>query len=318
MYIKENCEVRLFSKLDDCEKTYTVVRSGNVPWYFEKNAGCSYRVVDAFGGDGENTINIKSQLGRALLEHKEGDVVSYLNADGETEEYKILEIWGGSEDKVNTYGILLDSDYKQRNKNAIKAEIERRNIWRLCHLTRVENLVSILGRKEGIISQNSVRGLSRKVIINDPDRFDGYSSYVSCSVQRSNSLYYRAKSGNGACKDWAMLSIDPIVCCNDRTKFCRVNAATSRGWYLEGGYSGFSKMFMENIDIYPYKSRKEGMLDSFTTDEQAEVMIFHSIPLKYITGISFPNATVRDRAMAKLKEAGIEPDVRIRIESNMF
>lgn len=310
MYVCLNSIVTAYSKLDGCNMVFQIIGSKETPLYKEKYSQSSLKNGGFVGNGAEIAINIESLLGSKLFDAQEGDVVSYVNAYGETEEYTILEIIDGAEESSRTRGIAPDVVIDASEIELIKNEVEKRNIWRLCHLTQTDKLLSILSSDEGILSQEAIVRKGLAVELNDTNRLDGHRSYVSCSVQRSNLLYHRAKRDVGTCKTWTMLSIDPSLCYDAKTRFCHVNAATMRGWYITRGYEGFLRMFSGYRD--------KSMLDSFTTDEQAEVMIFNSIPLKYITGISFPNVRVRDMVLAQMKDRGITTDARIRVESDMF
>ncbi len=77
--------------------TYEIVQQSRRTQYIGRDFASdeykikSIQVLDK-GGDGFTSVSDSSPLGRALLGHKEGDLVSYKDNAGEIEEFKILKI----------------------------------------------------------------------------------------------------------------------------------------------------------------------------------------------------------------------------------
>ncbi len=173
----------------------------------------------------------------------------------------------------------------------IRREVRKRGISRLCHFTRGESLRSILGSPHGIISCDLLdrRDVGYRPV--DSYRWDGYTGYVSCSVEYPNTRYMmqaagRAPSGSG----WAVLCIDPCLLEEDDTLFCHCNAATSRGEYAETGYTAFRRMYADRIvDSKREYERPRHMLECCPTNDQAEVLVRRCVPLRYITGVMAPD-----------------------------
>ncbi len=69
-------------------------------------------------------------------------------------------------------------DFSERvETNEIKKEIARRGITRLCHMTRVSNLINILDEETGLLADDFIA--PTKLYRNDPDRLDGKTDYIS-------------------------------------------------------------------------------------------------------------------------------------------
>lgn len=201
--------------------------------------------------------------------------------------------------------------------NEIAIEIHDRNITRLCHFVHTNLLLHILNSEEGI---KAVNFIDKDILEqNDQQRLDGKKDYVNCSVQYPNYWYFKkVQNNNQVFPDWAVIFIDPIVSTYETTEFCSVNAATRFGAYIERGYEAFSDMFANRIEKGKFAQiRKPMMLSHAPTDDQAEVLIYKNIPLKFITGIAFMNEDI-----AREKKAAWEvldfPNYDIFIAPELF
>ena len=195
----------------------------------------------------------------------------------------------------------------------IQKEINRRGITRLCHYVHTNKLLHILNSEEGI---KAVDFLDEDILVpNDPHRFDGKKDYINCSIQYPNYWYFnKVRDNNEIFKDWAIIFIDPIVASNEKTEFCVVNAAKRNGAYIDKGFESFLKIFNANVDGF---CRTQQMLESAPTNDQAEVLIYHSIPRKYILGIAFQSEEIAKTKQAAWKALEI-PHFDIYIAPELF
>ncbi len=198
-------------------------------------------------------------------------------------------------------------------KHEIATVIAQRNITRLCHMTQINKVVEILCGGDGILATNFIEDNDR--FRNDRDRLDGKLDYISTSVQYPNVWYYRNKKYvNPLVSDWAVLLIDPEVCKDSRTLYCPVNAATGCGAFIQNGAEGFRSMFLENV--YG-RSRCSNLLACCPTDDQAEVLIYHSIALEWIKGIVFESERTLWKVYSILQENGL-PHPALYVCNDMF
>ena len=180
----------------------------------------------------------------------------------------------------------------------IQNMIKKRGVTRLCHMTEVDNLLSILENHTGILANDY---LSEDFCHrNDMDRLDGKTDYISTSIQYPNVWYYNYKKNLG---DWCVIFIDVAICRRENTLFCPVNAATGRGAYLGAGVNSLRHSFGDNVKG---RLRPKNMLTCCPTDDQAEVMIFKQIPISYITGIAFETMEGIDQFIDIAQERKIE------------
>ncbi|EGA0596980.1 hypothetical protein BJM58_12265 [Listeria monocytogenes] len=175
--------------------------------------------------------------------------------------------------------------------------IKEREITRLCHFTKSKNLPYILGSNGKLLANNFIA--NENLEKNDKLRLDGKEDYICCSVQYPNLFYLdRVITYNNMdlFKDWSILLISPNII-NDQTLFCPCNAATDGGIMIGEGIASFQELYSEKLQIKRTITRGKNMLISSPTDNQAEVLIKHSIVKESIQGIVFRS---EDRARIEL------------------
>lgn len=191
--------------------------------------------------------------------------------------------------------------------------IKDRNITRLCHFTRTNNLPFILG--DGIDSHN---GIIANALINDTSflkptdekRIDGKKDYICTSVQYPNSFYFSNVQKREAQKlfsDWVIMEIDPKII-DDTTLFCPVNAATKGGTLINSGVDAFEHIF-DNV-VYGARDRvfEREMFKphNIPTNIQAEVMIKNKISKEHIFGLIFASEEEAKKEKLRLELCGID------------
>lgn len=197
--------------------------------------------------------------------------------------------------------------------NEIYIEIQKRNITRLCHFVHTNTLLHILNNSEGV---KAVDFINQDILVqNDRQRLDGKTDYINCSVQYPNWWYLRkVKDNNPIFSDWAILFIDPTVATIETTKFCKVNAATSCGAYIRNGTEAFRELFSKNVGR---QTRTNEMLANAPTDDQAEVLVYESIPISKIKGIAFENETIAKQKIVEWRVMGF-PEIEVFISPELF
>jgi hypothetical protein len=104
----------------------------------------------------------------------------------------------------------------------IKGFVDERNIIRLIHFTRYENLESIL--TNGLITRDGLNGFNHTVYVNDSLRLDGHTNSISLSLSFPNHrMFYKYRMGSEA-QGWVVLAISPEVLWDYECAFCKHNA----------------------------------------------------------------------------------------------
>lgn len=163
----------------------------------------------------------------------------------------------------------------------IQKEVQRRGIEHLLHFTKISNLESIL--HHGLITRDKIPLDHIEQTCNDQLRLDKTNGIcLSVSFPNYRMFYrYRKKFPDVS---WIVLGIDPRLLWEKECFFSHTNAASiasrSIPWPQRSGISGFNKMFS---DISAQRSELT-IPDCYTTDPQAEIMVFENIEKKYIMG----------------------------------
>ena len=189
---------------------------------------------------------------------------------------------------------------KQRSEcGQIEAFIEVHEIRHLVHFTRIENLTSIM--EHGIVSRAE---LPPGFVSNDSSRFDEFLEASCLTVGYPNwSMFYKYRC-QYADSNWAVLTVSPDALTTLPCLFHASNAASGQfrdksAHALETrmGLCGLQAMFYDE----PPGIRNGRSLDScWTTDPQAEILIFETIPVDSITSVTLLRPD--DDAVAKVAE----------------
>lgn len=183
--------------------------------------------------------------------------------------------------------------------------------WREAGLKIVKNKIWYFDRNY----RNSKEIAKFAVTISKSKYFEDKTKYINCSVQYPNWWYLRrVKDNNPIFSDWAILFIDPIVATIETTQFCKVNAATRYGAYIYKGVEAFREMFSEKVGR---QNRTIDMLQNAPTDDQAEVLVYESIPVSMIKGIVFENEKIARQKIVEWKVMGF-PKIDVFISPELF
>lgn len=169
----------------------------------------------------------------------------------------------------------------------VKSEVQRRNIGRIVHFTKVENLPSILSN--GLLSRDSLGSKNIQYQCNDEVRAD-YQTDASCmSICFPNYKMFYTYKTNEKDQKWAVLSFQPRLLWEKECAFCYQNAASSEISSISINNrkqpSAFLEMFSD-FDQFPDRS-KLGVPLNYPTNPQAEVLVFGDIDISYLQAVNF-------------------------------
>jgi hypothetical protein len=205
---------------------------------------------------------------------------------------------------------------------AIKSEVQRRGITRLCHFTPARNLVHIASSSDGVKSTHALQvEQSACFTATDTKRLDGYTGHISCSIEYPNAWYLsKAKTNEPLFKDWVVLFIAPHYIWHPETRYCPRNAAANWGGQVVGSFSGFQSLFAQSVTGAYGKTntRRLKHLACSPTDDQAEVLVGTNIALSDILGVAVRDETQAKNEIARLRLAGISNPFQFTIAPTLF
>ncbi len=175
----------------------------------------------------------------------------------------------------------------QKRSKQISELCSKKGIVNLIHFTRIENLKEIL--QKGLVNREELSRLpeSERPIFNDRERFDGHIEAVCLSISFPNyQMFYKLNMDKP--DDWVVLLLDSSILWELDCAFCQTNAASSIVSKIpleqRKTYKALVQMFTDEENIF----RDElGIPANYTTNPQAEVLVFDTIPIRYIRGVNF-------------------------------
>ena len=175
----------------------------------------------------------------------------------------------------------------QERSKLISELCSTKGIVNLIHFTRIENLKGIL--QQGLINRKELSRLpeSERPNFNDQERFDGHIEAICLSVSFPNyQMFYKLNKDKP--DDWVVLLLDSSILWDRDCAFCQTNAASSIISRIpleqRKTFEALIQMFTDEENV----SRDELAIPAnFTTNPQAEVLVFDTIPIKYIRGVNF-------------------------------
>ncbi len=206
---------------------------------------------------------------------------------------------------------------------AIQKEIATRGITRLCHFTPSRSLAHILAGGDGILPSRLLKEEER-LLFNPTDlqRLDGHPDHICCSIEYPNAWYLdRARKGEILFRDWVVIFIDPAVLASKETLFCPRNAAAGLGNYISAGHEAFTSMFAPSVPGAQGKVRDRTLLHlaCSPTDDQAEVLVPHSIPPLSIRAIGLSSEEQARAERVRLDILGIDiGDLKFVVAPSLF
>ncbi|EOV8964978.1 DarT ssDNA thymidine ADP-ribosyltransferase family protein [Cronobacter turicensis] len=165
--------------------------------------------------------------------------------------------------------------------------IQQRNITRLFHFTHSDNLPSIL--ENGLMSRTVLDEERENYKYNDEFRVDGHLDAVCLSISYPNArMFYKYRQLNAG--GWVLLQINPSVLWVKECVFYPTNAASNNVRFndldLMRGPVALEALFA--ADVFGTQ-RVIGLPPEYTTDVQAEVLVFDRIEPSYIVHTLHPN-----------------------------
>ena len=128
---------------------------------------------------------------------------------------------------------------------------------------------------------------SERPIFNDQERFDGHIEAVCLSISFPNyQMFY--KLNKDKLDDWGVLLLNSSILWELDCAFCQTNAASSIISRIpleqRKTFEALVQMFNDGENISRDELAKPA---NFTTNPQAEVLVFDTIPIKYIRCVNF-------------------------------
>lgn len=183
----------------------------------------------------------------------------------------------------------------------IRNFILERNIQNVYHFTREDNLESILNM--GIVPRTELENKNIHYIYNDGYRLDGFTNANCCSISFPNyKMFFKYRNENPDV-NWAVIELSSDILYNKNCYFCKGNAASSlvreTPIQLKQGIIGLRNMFSEREG--QFTREQMGLPNHYSTDPQAEVLIFDTIEVDYFKRIIFDNETTANKFRNKYK-----------------
>lgn len=179
--------------------------------------------------------------------------------------------------------------------------LANRGVTRLCHFTKLNNLVQIITSEDGILSSDSIRPDIKDVT--DSIRYDGVLDHVCCSVEFPNSWFLNSAKQNNRDKifrEWAVIYIKPEILDVRQAKYCPCNASKNRGGFISDNMEELESIFADEVSGFEHR-RRPSMLSCCPTNGQAEILIKDNIPRDFFSGIAVGNEDVANRVYAMFK-----------------
>ena len=246
---------------------------------------------------------VKCHLNKNLTEHWEWDkgwILKHPDLLELKREYLTLideELLNGinREDLTNRYWQLCyenEINKEKANKEIIKQEIKKRGIRHLYHFTRASNLESILNY--GILPRTTLDNYSLQYEYNDAERFDRCTNAVCTSIEFPNyKMFWSLRKNTSA--DWVVLELDAKILYELDCAFCWENASKSDISRIRIEERKSCAAFKGLFDNRVGRPQRDPRLnDSDPTNPQAEVLVFSSIPVDYITNIYFNDENTKN------------------------
>ncbi|WP_194290575.1 DarT ssDNA thymidine ADP-ribosyltransferase family protein [Modestobacter roseus] len=193
-------------------------------------------------------------------------------------------------------------------------ELQRRGVSSVYHFTPARNLPHIL-RDERLRSVDDLDEDVRAFYANtDPNRFDGHTDKISCSLEFPNAWYLRRTVGKDKAinyPDWVILELEPEVAAIPGALFCYRNAAAANGRLLQPGATALISCYAYSVIGAQDRTYTRGPRHNpaAPTDGQAEVMVPGPIPLSSVRTVIHSSASLAAQEWARLERLGRNPAV---------
>lgn len=179
--------------------------------------------------------------------------------------------------------------------NQLKRTVKEYGIKYLVHFTKAENLPSIF--QHGLLSVDELDNRELSYEYNDQHRFDNCSDAICVSIQFPNyRMFYKYRDEDQDI-DWVVLGIKKSVLWKKECAFCIENAANSNISRINIKDRMGVEALRSLYDEFPGKPSRQrlGIDQVFTTNPQAEVLVFDNIEVDNILGVAFKSSSVKKR-----------------------
>lgn len=221
----------------------------------------------------------------ARLEHSELALLVRLRGQKESTARTTASAVLGQEKNHNDQGLTSDSQLTERQQQ-IKAFVESREVRHLVHFTQAIDVTSIL--RHGLLSRAAMDWM--KIAYNQTDQFrlDGHRDASCLSISFPNhKMFSRKRQRLTYSGPWAVLQIDPSVLWELDCAFYYTNAANHCFQTVQLSQlktvAALGSMFGDVGRLQ--RNKMPGMKIYWTTDPQAEVLVFDRVAPRYITRI---------------------------------
>jgi len=169
----------------------------------------------------------------------------------------------------------------------IRNIVAERQITHLLHFTKIENAESILSH--GLIPRSRLQENNIPFHYNDVYRFDDCLNASCLSISFPNYKMFYPFRCNNPNQDWIVIRLRPDILWEKDCAFCYTNAAcntvTAIPIQQRKTVQAFENMFL-NIPGMPTRETTNAP-SKFTTNPQAEVLVFDVIGIEYIIDVNF-------------------------------
>ena len=195
----------------------------------------------------------------------------------------------------------------------MKNILKEKNIEWLLHFTQAVNLENIF--HYGLYPRSVLDDRCVESNYNDTYRYDDCKDAVCMSIEFPNyKMLYKLRQEDPKI-EWAVLLLDASILYEFDCAFCQTNAGSAQMYNVSinerKGKNAFLKLFE---DIQGKPSREELKIGSwYTTNPQAEVLVFGKIPITYIKEVYFINRL----NLAKYQNI-VPATISAKVSSNAF
>ena len=166
--------------------------------------------------------------------------------------------------------------------------LNQRGIKYLLHFTKYSNLPGIMAN--GLVRRSELDSRGLEYAFNDDMRLDGHPNSLSVSIGFPNYRMFYPARNKYPDDTWVILALRPSVLIKKPCAFYPMNAAT-------GCYKGIDPASLQTVEaldamfgnVNGVERNTLNIPDNFTTDPQAEVLVFADIEPLYIGGIATQN-----------------------------
>lgn len=271
-----------------------------------------------FGEEKQFNENVYNYLTEIKLEDYELDYINRKMSNKSEKQLKLYQLSMRLSRYISGVPITRHSNISKNDedKKFIENFIKDRNIKEIIHFTQLDNLDSIM--KNGLLSVEYLDENNIRFFRNDYNRFDNFKNAICVSISFPNYQMFYKLRGEDKSKKWVVLIIKPEVLYEKACAFCSGNAASYKvnSIDIDKRMSGKSleSLFYDFLDNDIEKTREDlNIRNSYTTNPQAEVLVFDKIETKYIKGIVF---STEDQDLLK-KYTGKYKGVRV-VSNNYY